>query len=138
MQMISKLLSDFCLASGLRINVVKSRAFVGAGVDRARRARIFSITFISFTSHLGKYLGFPILRGRQKASDFLFCSWKGKLLNKAGRVTLVKSVLNAISVYPMQFFWFPQAVCDRLDGLSRNFICPRGIVEGWIWFLGER
>lgn len=52
MQMIHSLLSQFCLASGLRINVAKSRAFVGAGVGRARKARIFSITEIPFTAHL--------------------------------------------------------------------------------------
>lgn len=50
--MIHSLLSQFCLASGLRINVAKSRAFVGAGVGRARKARIFSITEIPFTAHL--------------------------------------------------------------------------------------
>src|ERR1044072_328282 len=42
MHMIHKLLSDFCMASGLRINVAKSRAFAGGGVDRGRRARILS------------------------------------------------------------------------------------------------
>lgn len=135
MHLIHKLLSDFCMASGLQINVSKSRAFVGPGVDRSRKARIFSITFIPFTSHLDKYLGFPIFRGRQKASDFDFvidrvarrlASWNGKLLNKAGKITLVKAVLNAIPVYPMQFLWFPQSVCDRLDGLAKNFIWVRG------------
>lgn len=139
MHLIHTLLSQFCMASGLRINVAKSRAFVGEGVKRARRARIFSVTSIPFTSHLDKYLGFPIMRGRQKASNFDFlvdrvarklASWKGKLLNKAGKVTLVKAVLNAIHVYPMQLFWFPQIVCDRLDGMARNFIWARGENRG--------
>lgn len=26
----------------------------------------------------------------------------------------------------MQLLWFPQSVCDRLDGLARNFIWTRG------------
>lgn len=99
--------------------MTKSWAFVGDGVNRARQARIFSVTSIPFTSHLDKYLGFPIQKGRQKVRDFDFvidmvkrrlASWKGKLLNKAGRVTLAKAVLNGIPVYPMQFLWFPQSV----------------------------
>ncbi|XP_057441477.1 uncharacterized protein LOC130733345 [Lotus japonicus] len=117
MQMVHNLLSQFCLASSLRINVARSRAYVGGGVDRARRARIFSVTEIPFTSHLDKI-------GRKLAA------WKGKLLNKAGKITLVKSVLNAIPVYPMQLFWFPQAVCDRIDNLARNFIWSRGDRHG--------
>lgn len=119
--------------------MAKSRAYVGPGVERARKARIFSITTIPFTSHMDKYLGFPILRGRQQASDFDFvidrvgrklASWKGKLLNKAGKVTLVKSVLNAIPVYPMQLLWFPQSVCDCIDSLARNFIWSKGDRRG--------
>lgn len=127
--------------------MAKSRAFVGVGVVRARRAQIFSITSIPFTFHLTKYLGFPILRGRQRASDFEFVvervgrklvAWKGKLLNKAGKITLVKSILSAILVYPMQLMWFPQSVCDRLDGLAQNFVWSRGILVPCIWYLGRK
>src|ERR1044072_6381284 len=139
MHMIHELLGDFCAASGLRVNVAKSRAFAGGGVNRPLRARILSITSIPFTTHFEKYLGFPILQGRPKACDFEYvvdrvsrklASWKGKLLNKAGKITLVKAVLNAIPVYPMQLSWFPQSVCDRLDGLARNFIWSRGETRG--------
>jgi hypothetical protein len=60
-----------------------------------------SITCIRSTASLDKYLGFPILNGRAKRSDFLFiiekmqsrlASWKNKLLNKPGRLTLAESV----------------------------------------------
>lgn len=48
--------------------------------------------------------------------------WKGKLLNRAGRVTLAKSVLATIPVYSMQNMWLPSNVCNRIDSTVRNFI----------------
>jgi len=49
-------------------------------------------------------------------------SWKGKLLNKAGRLTLVSSVLSSIPAYYMQINWLPQNICDNIDQTTRNFI----------------
>lgn len=37
-------------------------------------------------------------------------------------MTLVKFVLNAISIYSMQIFWIPQGVCNQIDALARRFI----------------
>jgi len=49
-------------------------------------------------------------------------SWKGKLLNKAGRLTLASSVLSSIPTYYMQLNWLPQNICDNIDQTTRNFI----------------
>ena len=49
-------------------------------------------------------------------------SWKGRLLNKAGHVCLAKSVITSIPVYQMQVLFFPKAVCNDIDRLTRNFI----------------
>lgn len=49
-------------------------------------------------------------------------SWKLKLLNKVGRVTLAKSVLTSVPVYYMQVSWIPTSICDCMDQLTRNFI----------------
>ena len=48
--------------------------------------------------------------------------WKAKLLNKAGRVTLAKSMLTALPVYNMQTMWLPNAVCDEIDITVTDFI----------------
>jgi len=49
-------------------------------------------------------------------------SWKGKLLNKAGRLTLASSVLSSIPTYYMQINWLPQNICDNIDQTTHNFI----------------
>lgn len=49
-------------------------------------------------------------------------SWKGRLLNKPGRLTLTNAVITSIPSYGMQLQWYPQNVCDMLDKFARNFI----------------
>lgn len=80
---------------------------------------------------LGRYLGFKIFQGRIKKDDFAgvlnrvnskLSSWKGRLLNKPGRLTLANVVLTSIPSYGMQIQWFPQSVSNQLDKTVRNFI----------------
>lgn len=78
-----------------------------------------------------KYLGFPLHHGRASKKDFEFiaekmntrlASWKHRLLNRARRVTLASSVLTSIPSYYMQVCWLPQAICDQIDKIYRDFI----------------
>lgn len=88
---------------------------------------------------LEKYLGFPMLKGRARKEDFNFiidkmhsrlASWKLKLLNKAGRMTLAKSVLTSIPIYYMQLNWIPSNICKKMDQITRNFIWRRSEDKG--------
>jgi hypothetical protein len=59
-------------------------------------------------------------------------SWKGKLLNKAGKVCLAKSILSSLPVYAMQALWLPQSICDFMDKSIRNFIWSKnGTARSW-------
>jgi len=102
-----------CLSSALKINLSKSWAFYSSGTPHAKINRLTSITGIRIrsTTSFDKYLGFPILKGRAKRNDFHFiiekmqsrlASWKHRLLNKPGRLTLASSVLSSIPSYYMQ------------------------------------
>ncbi|KAJ6420916.1 hypothetical protein OIU84_028322 [Salix udensis] len=80
---------------------------------------------------LGKYLGFPLIQGRVKRAHFnciidkikgRLADWKGKLLNKAGRITLAKSVLTSMPIYLMQNMWLPNATSMQIDKIVRQFI----------------
>ena len=48
--------------------------------------------------------------------------WNQKNLSMGGRVTLIKSVLNALPIYLLSFFKIPQRVVDKLVSLQRNFM----------------
>lgn len=127
------------------MNLAKSRAFYSSGVPRSKREKCTSICHIKGTLALDKYLGFPILKGRVKKTDFDFiiekmksrlASWKHRLLNKPGRLVLASSVLTSIPTCYMQTFWIPQSICYAIDRSSRDFIWKgntgRGIhLVGW-------
>lgn len=83
------------------------------------------------TTSLEKYLRLPLLQGRTRKHDFNFiveklsfklASWKQKLLNKAGRITLARSVLSSLPTYGMQSLWILQSVCAHIDSSIRRFI----------------
>lgn len=130
--------------SGLKVNLTKSKAFFSAGVQRRKKDKITSITSIRHTDSLDRYLGFPMLKGTVKKEHFNFLleklqtrlsSWKNKLLNKVGRLTLAKSVLNSIPIYYMQLQWVLAGVCNRIDKLSRDFIW-KGVSRKGIHLVG--
>ena len=56
--------------------------------------------------------------------------WKAKLLSQAGRRTLISSVLQSMPLYSFSCFKIPEAVCNKLDAITRAF--------WWGHNLGER
>jgi len=122
---------EFCLASGLRINTLKSKAMCSRMVQGERKREIQDISNIKFVADLGHYLGFPLIKGRvsqniynnvvDKVSKRL-ATWKGNILNKAGRACLVKSITTTIPIYTTQLHYLPSYVCTRLDKMTRSFL----------------
>jgi hypothetical protein len=73
-----------------------------------------------------KYLGLPLRIGKAKRADEQVLidrvanklpRWKGKLLNKTGRLTLINSVLSAIVLYHMTVSLSPNG---QLKGLIKS------------------
>jgi hypothetical protein len=118
-------------------------------VSRRKRAMFTQFSSIRIASGLGKYLGFPFVQGQVKRADFNFIfdkisrrlvDWKNRLLNKAGKLTLARSVMSTIPIYPMQNYWLPQATCMVIDRVVRNFILYGTIgsqVMGYTWSSGR-
>lgn len=80
---------------------------------------------------IGKYLGFHLLSGRVTCVDFSFiidkvhsrlAGWKGRLISRAGRVTLAKSVLSSMPIYTMHNLWMPESICDKLYSCIKQFV----------------
>ncbi|MCH84332.1 RNA-directed DNA polymerase (Reverse transcriptase), partial [Trifolium medium] len=130
-RVVNNVLERFCALSGLKISLDKSKFCTSTGVCRRLRDTIAATTQIHATDRFDKYLGFKMFYGKVRKQDFndiydrvsaKLASWKGRLLNKPGRVVLANSVISALPSYHMQIHWLPQGMCDDLDRIVRKFI----------------
>ncbi|XP_016206073.1 uncharacterized protein LOC107646401 [Arachis ipaensis] len=48
--------------------------------------------------------------------------WKAKVLNKACKLVLIKSVFNSLPIYYLSLYKMPKAVADKLIALQRSFM----------------
>ena len=53
-------------------------------------------------------------------------SWKARTLSRAGRLTLIKSVLNNLPVYFMSMFKMPKSIAMRIVQIQRSFFWGGG------------
>lgn len=83
------------------------------------------------SSNFRKYLGVNISPNKLNPSDYAglvqrtihrIRGWHGKLLNMAGRCTLIKYVLNSYHVYNMQTTILPHTVISSLEKQCKNFL----------------
>nr|KYP54574.1 Putative ribonuclease H protein At1g65750 family [Cajanus cajan] len=114
---------------------------VSKGVPSARIEQLEQTLGIEHTPRFKRYLGIPMFHGKAKIADFhhvidrindRLATWKGRLLNKAGRLCLINSVVTSIPLYSMQSLWLPQAVCNRINQASRTMLWAKaGSSQYW-------
>lgn len=130
-RVIRKVIERFCVASGQKVSLDKSKIFFSENVHRDLAKQISDESGIKSTKDLGKYLGLPILHKRinkDTISEVIervtsrLAGWKGRFLSMAGRLTLTKSVLSSIPVHTMSVISLPKSSLDRLDRVSRDFL----------------
>lgn len=83
---------------------------------------------------MGNYLGVPLLGKSPRQQDLNYLidlidtvkeklsGWKANHLSFAGRVTLSKSVIQAIPIYTMMTTLIPKSCLNEIQRLQRNFI----------------
>ena len=57
-------------------------------------------------------------------------NWKRKILSMAGRICLIKSVINALPLFYLSFFKAPSKVCSLIKKIQTKFL--------WGWGYEER
>lgn len=120
----------FGRASGLMVNYAKSSAsLLHCEADEATTALALlgcPIVDLPIT-----YLGIPFTIGRPTAGRLQplvdgiagrLPAWKANLMNKAGRLALVKSVLSAIPVHQLLAYAPPKKTLRQIEKIERGFL----------------
>jgi len=122
-RVIRGVLERFCVASGQKVSLEKSKIFFSKNVSREMGKLISDESGIKATQDLGKYLGMPILHKRINKDTFgevlervssKLAGWKGRTLSLVGRLTLTKAVLNSVPVHTMSTIKLPQSTLENL------------------------
>lgn len=128
MNVIKYVLDLFCGSSGQKVNPEKTRVFFSKNVSRETRKELSEAMGFQSTEDLGKYLGAPLIHQRSSRQSYQFIldkvnqrlsNWKTNCLSMAGRVTLARSVIQAMPSYVMQSAFLPRALYDEIDKKCR-------------------
>jgi hypothetical protein len=127
---LRQLFIRYALVSGQVVNASKSTIFSG-GISQARLAQISQFIGFNIGTFPFMYLGIPIFKGKprvaylQPVADKIkakLASWKASLLSIAGRVQLVKSVIQGMLVYSISIYSWPISLLKGLERWIKNFI----------------
>ncbi|GKE21390.1 RNA-directed DNA polymerase, eukaryota, reverse transcriptase zinc-binding domain protein, partial [Tanacetum coccineum] len=126
---IVKVLECFYCASGLRINMSKSK-LMGISVNEEKIAqaalKIGCAILKAPFSYLGSKVG-GLMSRIQSWNEIVesmiarLSKWKMKTLSIGGRLTLLKSVLGSMSIYHMSIFKVPMKVLQRMESIRCHF-----------------
>lgn len=123
---LQSILLQYEEASGQRINKDKSSITFSSKTPTELKAVIKDSLDIHKEGGTSKYLGLSEHFGRRKRDLFTSIVDKirqraatrsTKFLSKAGKLTMLKSVLTAIPTYPMSCFELPASLCKRIQSV---------------------
>ncbi|GKF57653.1 RNA-directed DNA polymerase, eukaryota, partial [Tanacetum coccineum] len=132
---IVNVLKRFDLASGLKINLNKSK-LMGIGISHDVVASAAKSIGCSILHTPFNYLGVKV-GGIMSRLSARLSKWKLKSLSIGGRLTLLKSVLSSLSLYYMSSFKVPKGVLSKMESIRRNFFngcgkCGEEDVVDWL------
>eukprot|EP00253_Pinus_taeda_P011269 PITA_11269 len=128
----TRILSLFSTATGMEVNRSKSTiTLVGTSANEslvARRAFLFTSQPLDRGL---KYLGYWLKPTCQKIVDWVWLvtkiekrltCWSHRYLSRAGRLTLIKSVLEATPIFWMALAWIPRNILAKLQQLCNRYL----------------
>ena len=127
---IVDILNHYELASGQKINYEKSEVSFSKGVSIGQREELTNILSMRQVDNHEKYLGIPSISGRSKKTLFdslldriwkKLQGWKEKLLSRAGKEVLLKSVIQAIPTYLMGVYKLPCSIIQKIHSAMARF-----------------
>nr|ABD28670.2 RNA-directed DNA polymerase (Reverse transcriptase) [Medicago truncatula] len=127
---LKSLFTRYADCSGQIMNIRKSFIFAG-GITDTRMNNIVNILGFNVGSLPFTYLGAPIFKGKPKGIHFQpiadkvkakLAKWKASLLSIAGRIQLVKSVVQSMLVHTMSIYSWPIKILKEMEKWIKNFI----------------
>lgn len=124
------ILLEYEKASGQKINKDKSSITFSSKTSTTFKESAKLILGIAKEGGKGKYLGLPEHFGRRKRDLFTSIvdrirqravSWSTKHLSRAGKMTMINSVLTAMPSYSMTCFELPVSLCKRIQAALTRF-----------------
>ena len=131
-RVLQEILELFSKATGMEINNGKSSltTHLLRLEEEAELSRFFPYNTAGLDEGL-KYLGFSLKANLYRKQDWFWLVgkvekrlmvWSHKCLSRAGRLVLVKAVLEAISVYWMSLSWIPKGILERIRRICFRFL----------------
>uniref|UniRef100_A0A8I6Y9G2 Reverse transcriptase domain-containing protein n=1 Tax=Hordeum vulgare subsp. vulgare TaxID=112509 RepID=A0A8I6Y9G2_HORVV len=126
---VKGILGIFEAASGLQVNYGKSSATTLHGDEES--AALLEALGCQAANLPITYLGIPLTTRRPTAAQMQplvdavagrLPTWKAWLMNKSGRLALVKSVLSAIPIHQMLALAPPKKTLKQLEKIQRGFL----------------
>lgn len=127
---LNDILLEYEKASGQKINNEKSSITFSSKTPTETKTLAKECLNIAREGGSGKYLGLPEHFGRRKRDLFTSvvdkirqraASRSTRFLSKAGKLTMLKSVLTAIPTYPMSCFELPASLCKRIQSVLTRY-----------------
>ena len=113
-----------------RINLAKSVLFFSTNTTQMLRDQIQHLFDMQCTDNMGKYLGLPIMVGKDRRRTFRELKekmlsrgklWSNKTLSQGGKEVFIKSIPQAIPTYIMSCFLLPKVLCVEFDSIINNY-----------------
>ncbi|CAA0816243.1 RNA-directed DNA polymerase (reverse transcriptase)-related family protein [Striga hermonthica] len=127
---ILSILDHYKAAPGHLINLEKTAITFSPNISAQLQQEIGTRLRIHELQAHDTYLGLPSVVGRNKSRTFASIrekiwkrlkSWDYRFFSSAGKEGLLKSVIQAMPVYFMSLFRFPNSICKQITGLMRKF-----------------
>lgn len=128
--LIKQLLEIYGRASGQEVNFNKSSISFSTNVIASVTQQVCDILAVTMTSNHGAYLGLPSYIGRNKKEVFRYIrdklwqrlqGWSTRMLSRAGKEILLKTVAPAMPNYAMGIYLLPKDLCRELEVLMNSF-----------------
>ncbi|XP_019085523.1 PREDICTED: uncharacterized protein LOC109126439 [Camelina sativa] len=127
---VMEIIRNYGKASGQEVNLETSSIMFGKKVPPEIRNQLKSVIGISKEGGMGSYLGIPESLQGSKTKVFGYVKdrlddrvngWNAKLLSKAGKEIMIKSVALALPTHVMSCYKLPQELTSKLTSAISTF-----------------